>query len=446
MQILNIVLIVLVGIALIPLAYIAWRSWTATGGGGEIQERLGESAGRIRELENQLERVTAERDAAQQDKLTLAAQLETHRERSESQAKALKEMNQQFATTANKVLGENKQQLSDDFKLREAAINKIVEPLKKEIGGFRQRMETIHTESVKSDTTLQARIEQLQLQERKYGESADNLANTLKGDSKIQGDWGEVALAKLLEDSGLREGYEYKTQDAVQGEEGEWLRPDVVIYLPDDKHLILDSKVSLRAYYEFVNHDDQDARERHLKAVREHVKALASKHYHAASKLTAPDFVFMFLPIEPAFLLAMRDDPELAKYAHDKGVALCTPTTLMTILRTVERIWRVERRNREAEEIARLATSLHDKIAGFEENMKKVDKALSSAQVAYDLAYKQLITGKGSAGSIVRKFTALGISSSKTISGEEIGSAPPPEQLEEPLRSAMLAAADDDEA
>ena len=394
----------------------------------DLRTKLGTSDGRVQELEARLERTTKRLDE-EREKVTELLPLQ-------ERVKRLGEMEKVFGTAAKEALTANRGEV---LKEGQENLNTVVDPLKKELKEFRERMDKIHTESVTRGTSLQTKIEQLQQQARKYGESADNLANTLKGDSKVQGDWGEVTLAKLLEKSGLREGHEYKTQASVRSVEGELLRPDVVVYLPDDKHLILDSKVSLRDYYAFVNHDDEGARARHLRAVRDHVKALAGKDYPSVTGLKAPDFVFMFMPIEPAFIVALRDDPELFTYAYDRGVALCTPTTLMTILRTVERIWRIDQRNRESEEIARLAKSLHDKIAGFVENMEKIGNALDRAHRAYGDAHGQLITGRGSAVSIVRKFKGLGISSSKALPESVEGEAEPMGLLDAP-------AADDDEA
>ena len=288
---------------------------------------------------------------------------------------------------------------------------------------FRNRADEIHTEDAKDRSALKQQIENLRDNAAQYGKSADNLARALKGDSKTQGDWGEITLANLLEKSGLRKDEEYDAQKAMQDEDGNWLRPDVVVKLPgggdsETRHLILDSKVSLRDYHDSVSAEngsdaEKTALARHLAAVKTHVAELSARHYPRLKKINAPDFVFMFMPVETAFFAAMRADANLFSYAYDKKIILCAPTTLMAVLRTVEHIWRLERQNRNAEEIARQAGNLYDKFCGFKASLDEVGKSLAKADEAYQKADKQLHSGDGNLVGRANKLLDMGVKSKK---------------------------------
>ena len=215
----------------------------------------------------------------------------------------------------------------------------------------------------------------------------------------MQGDWGEIALEKLLEDSGLRKGEEYQSQESVRDENGNTVRPDVIIRLPDGKHLIVDSKVSLVAYSQYVVAEDKNpinnALAKHVEAIKTHVKTLSEKHYQNAQGINSPDFVFMFMPIEPAYFAALSADKKLFSDAYNKKIILVAPTTLMATLRTVERIWRLERQNKNAAEIANRAGKIHDKLCGFVGDLEKIGKELKNAQDAYTDATNKLYDGNG---------------------------------------------------
>ena len=319
-------------------------------------------------------------------------------------------MKEQFNNLSQSILEEKGKKFDEESA-------KLLSPLKNDLAQFRQRIDAIHSEDEKARSALQRDIVNLQNNAAQYGQSADNLARALKKDSKIQGNWGEITLDTLLEKSGLREGEEYHKQQSLRDDEGNYLRPDVVINLPDDKHLIIDSKVSLRDYHDYVNANDDNAANialsRHLIAIKNHINDLSKKHYSRLQNIHSPDFVFMFLPIEPAFIVALREDPNLFSMGYDKNIILCAPTTLMAVLQTVERIWQLERQNRNAEEIARQGGALYDKFHNFMGSMEGIDKALSNARESYDKAYKQLSSGRGNLIGQANKLVDLGVNAKK---------------------------------
>ena len=358
-----------------------------------LRAQTEQNAARIAELETNLQ--NAEKTAA--EKILLLKEVR------ESMGAEFKNLSQNILEEKGKKFGEES--------------GNLLNPLREELEKFRNRADEIRTEDAKDRSALKQQIESLQSNAAEYGKSADNLARALKGDSKTQGGWGEIMLANLLEKSGLREGEEYETQKSVRGEDGNILRPDVVVNLPDGKHLIIDSKVSLRAFCDAAESESPDEEKaalvRHADAVKTHVAGLSGKHYARAKGVNAPDFVFMFMEIEPAFFAALKESPNLFSDAYDKKIILCAPTTLMATLRTVERIWKLERQNRNAEEIAKRGGALFDKFSGFIDNMDAIDTALVNARKSYDSARGQLETGHGNLIGQANKLYDLGANTKK---------------------------------
>lgn len=389
--------------------------------------KRGPAVTRIKLLEGQLLENNRERNALRDENRNLGQQLAA----AEQRVKGMEEQSEQAAEIAKarvkelteEMLSKSREESGREYTRRSQALDAMLKPLGQSIGEFRKRMDEIHTNEASARTELRKEIELLHKNAAQYGQAADNLARTLKGDSKAQGDWGEVTLTTLLERSGLREGEEYESQKTLKGDDGDRLRPDVLINLPQNKHLILDSKVSLRAYHEFVDSDDKAqqkaALQRHVAAVRSHVNALAERHYAAARGPQTPDFVFMFMPIEPAFFAALKEAPGLFPDAYDKKVVLCAPTTVMAILSTVERIWRLERQSSNAEEIARLGSRLHDKFSGFAKNFIDVGRALNKASETYNLARNQMAKGPGNLMKTANDMRELGLSVKKQIPAAE---------------------------
>lgn len=324
--------------------------------------------------------------------------------------KVHEKMDAEFKNMAQKILEEKSEKFGEES-------SNLLKPLREELAQFRERVNNIHTKDAEDRSALKQQITDLKNNAAEYGKSADNLARALKGDSKTQGGWGEIMLANLLEKSGLREGEDYETQKTMSGEDGAILRPDVVVNLPDSKRLIIDSKVSLRDFCDAAEAENPDAEKaalsRHADAVKKHVDNLSSKDYARAKGVKAPDFVFMFMEIEPAFFAALRESPELFSDAYNKKIILCAPTTLMATLRTVERIWQLERQNRNAERIARQGGALFDKFNSFIKSMDKIGAALTNARQSYDHAYSQLSKGRGNLISHANKLKDLGVNAKK---------------------------------
>ncbi|MEO6300894.1 MAG: DNA recombination protein RmuC [Paracoccaceae bacterium] len=291
-------------------------------------------------------------------------------------------------------------------------------PLKEHVGHFEKELREVHQETVKDRERLKAEITQLSKRSEEISTEAVNLTRALKGDHQQQGAWGEMILETILERSGLREGEEYETQAHRVDADGGRLKPDVVVRIPGNKTLVIDSKVSLVAYAEAVNSEDPTvialARKRHVASVRSHINGLSAKGYQLAEGSTV-DYVIMFIPIEGALSEALREDGALTEYALERHITIATPTTLMMALRTVSHVWAVERRNSNAETIAKRAGLLYDKMAGFVLNMEKVGKGLGSAHTAYEGAIGQLSRGPGNVLAQIAMLKGLGAKTSKEI-------------------------------
>ncbi len=300
-------------------------------------------------------------------------------------------------------------------------LNATLTPLKEHVGLFEKELKRVHEDTIKDRADLKTEIKQLSKRSEEISQEAVMLTRALKGDPQKQGAWGEMILESVLERSGLREGEEYETQAHREGDDGARLRPDVIVKMPGGKTLIIDSKVSLVAYADTVNSETQEAadaaRKRHVISLRGHIKNLAGKGYQNAED-SSVDYVIMFLPIEGAYPEALREDGTLTEYAFDNNITIATPTTLMMALRTIANVWAVERRNKNAEQIAARAGHLYDKVAGFVDSMENVGKSLGQATDAYDKAFDQLSRGRGNVLSQVDKLKGLGAKTSKSIAAE----------------------------
>jgi len=288
-----------------------------------------------------------------------------------------------------------------------------------DLKAFRDRIETVHKEDIEARGSLKEQLLNLQSLNKQMNDEARNLTRALKGDKKMQGDWGELILETVLEQSGLRKGKEYKTQGGFRDEGGNLRKPDVILNLPDGKHMVIDSKVSLLAYNEFMNAEDESVRERalaaHVQSIRNHIDDLSSKDYSSLIGLKSPDFVFMFMPIEAAFMAAFQTDEKLFSKAFDRNIVVVTPTTLLATLRTVENIWRYERQNENAKRIADKAGSVYDKLRGFLEDFEKIGSQLATVQKSYDGALNKLTHGQGNLVRQAQGFVELGVKVKKQL-------------------------------
>ena len=323
----------------------------------------------------------------------------------------------QFESLANKIFEDRSKQFSEQNKTN---IEHIVSPLKAQLTDFKQRVESVYDNETKDRISLREEIVSLRRDTDKMNQEALNLTRALKGDNKIQGNWGEMILEKVLEQSGLRKGIEYETQGAFRDEDNKLFKPDVIIRLPEDKDVVVDSKVSLLAYEKYcATEDDQeriDALKAHTRAVRDHIKGLSGKDYSALKGLRSLDFVLLFMPIESAFMAAFQADERLFTDAFEHKIVVVTPTTLLATLKTIENIWRYERQNENAKIIADKAGALYDKIRGFAEDLEKLGTQLSTVNKTYDGVMNKLTTGNGNLIRQASSFVDLGVKVKKTMS------------------------------
>lgn len=320
----------------------------------------------------------------------------------------------EFENLANKILDEKSQKFAAQ---NQSNLDTILNPLKEKISAFEKKVEQTYKEESAERITLKTEIKYLIEQNAKITQEANNLATALKGDNKQQGNWGELVLEKILERSGLKQGEEYRTQVTTTNHEGRTIKPDVVVMLPDNKHLIVDSKVSLVAYEQCINATEQPQREvflkQHVDSVRSHIKLLSDKNYQLANGYNSPDFVLLFIPIESSFSLALQADGELFNYAWDRKIVLVSPTTLLATLRTIASIWKQERQTRNALEIAEEGGKLYDKFVAFTDDLLNVGKSINKSQTEYVEAMKKLSEGSGNLVRRAEKMRELGAKSTK---------------------------------
>jgi DNA recombination protein RmuC len=320
----------------------------------------------------------------------------------------------EFSLIANKLL---KQNATDFAQANEKRLSEILTPLKDNIKQFEKKVDDTYEKELKDRTSLIEQIKSLEKLNLQMSEEAQNLTKALKGDNKAQGNWGELILEKVLESSGLVKDVEYATQYSTITDEGNRVQPDVIINLPEDKHIIVDSKVSLVAYQNYINAENDAERDVHLKnhvlSVKTHIKGLSEKHYVTAKGIDTPDFVLLFMPIESSFGLAMKADNELYQYAWDRKVVIVTPSTLLATLRTVASLWKQEKQTANAIEIARQAGALHDKFVGFLEDMEKIKRGIDSSSDAYEKAFNKLKSGRGNLIDATKKLENLGAKTKK---------------------------------
>lgn len=342
------------------------------------------------------------------------------REKLENQKAEMQELQQKFTTEfeniAHKILKQNTKEFSETS---QKSMGELLNPLKERIVNFEKKVDDTYQKGLKDQTDLRAELKKLYDLNAKISEEANNLTKALKSDSKKQGNWGEVILERILERSGLIKGQEYETQVTARGESGEMLRPDVIVKLPDDKHIIIDSKVSLLDYEAFANADDEAQREtflkQHIESIKSHVKQLSDKNYQHAGLFDTPDFVLLFMPIEPAFSSAIQADITLFNFAWEKQIVIVSPSTLLATLRTVASIWKHEKQTQNALEIARQGGALYDKFVNFLKDLEDIGTHIGRLGKSYDEARKKLVDGSGNLIRRVETLKELGAKTTKSI-------------------------------
>ncbi len=346
----------------------------------------------------------------------LEEQEKANAERFKQLDEAKTKMAAEFENLANRILDEKSRKFTDQ---NQTQLGALLNPMREQLDGFRKKVEEIHVADVKERSSLSEQLNQLRELNQQINQEAINLTRALKGDKKAQGNWGELILERVLEQSGLRKDIEYETQGAFRNDEGKLLKPDVVIRLPEGKDVVVDSKVSLLAYNHFVNAEDDDTRRlalrEHVQAVRQHIDQLSGKDYGALNGLRSLDFVLMFMPIEPAFVAAFQADEKLFADAFEKRIVVVTPTTLLATLRTIENIWRYERRNEHARDIADRAGAVYDKLRGFVEELEKLGNQLDTVHGTYKGVMNKLTRGRGNLISQSQRFLELGVKVKKEL-------------------------------
>ena len=347
----------------------------------------------------------------QNDLVRLETENRLLKEKSAETEDMQKSLSEKFENLANKIFDEKDRKNTDKIKL-------VLEPIEKDISQFRKKIEELHTGTSDRMTTLTAKIEELQKLNQVITEETSNLTRALKGDVKKQGNWGELILERLLEMSGLRKGMEYETQASFTEEEGR-KQPDVIINLPENKHLVIDSKVSFVDYEKFIKAEDATEIHQHRKALiasmKRHIDGLNEKHYQNLKDINSPDYVFMFIPIEGAFATVMEEDMSLYQYAIKKSVIMIGPSSLLASLRTVSYIWQQENQTKNAMDIANESGKMLDKFISFYEDFEKVGKQMQTAQKTYEDAENKLKTGRGNLIDKANKIKDMGARPSKQL-------------------------------
>ena len=378
------------------------------------------------EQQNQMEAALSislriERDQALQNAIRLEAALDSERKqglgRIDSLNEAKEALTSQFKNLANEILEDKSKRFTEQ---NVANLDALLKPLQTKLSEFKEQVNTSYGNEARERFALKSEIERLANLNLRMSDETRSLTQALKGDSKVQGNWGELVLESILESSGLRKGEEYLVQDSHTQTDGSRLQPDVVIKLPEGRSLVVDSKVSITAYSRHAEASDpaiaQQELAAHIQSLRQHIQGLSSKNYSSLYGIGSVDFVLMFIPIEPAFLLALKTAPNLYQEALAKNIVLVCPSTLMATLRTVAHLWRQDSQNRNALEIAKQCGTLYDKFVGFVDDLEKLGQRLDQAQTSYHDAFNKLKSGKGNLIRTAERVRELGVKPSKNLS------------------------------
>jgi DNA recombination protein RmuC len=392
-----------------------------------LYERLNASQEETNRLIRDKENLAALRDqlTSEQQRLSnqvaeLTTTLELERSQTGEKLELLKNdeirLTNRFETLASAILEDKTKRFTEQ---NQTNLNQLLEPLKIKISEFQGEVHKVYVQEGKDRSALAEQVKQLMALNNQLSKDAHNLTSALKGQAKAQGNWGELILERVLEASGLRKGHEYDVQESHTRADGSRAQPDVVVHLPEDRHLIVDAKVSLTAYEEHANaetdHQRDAAMKRHLDSVRAHIRELSEKNYQQLYGLQSLDFVLMFIPVEPAFMLAISHDSDLWQDAWEKNVLLVSPSTLLFVVRTVAHLWRQEQQSRNAQEIASQGGKLYDKLVGFVEDLENLGTKLKQAQSAYDGAYNKFSGGRGNVIRQAEQLKNLGVKPTKHL-------------------------------
>ncbi|WP_428740356.1 DNA recombination protein RmuC [Tenacibaculum sp.] len=379
----------------------------------EVQERFTEKSKETEEIRREKEFSAIELARKNEELKNLQLKLNENKEEVE---KLQEKFTKEFENLANKILDEKSNKFTEQNKKN---IKDILNPLQEKIQTFEKKVEDTQKESISMHSALKEQLLGLKELNAQMSKETINLTKALKGDSKTQGNWGELVLERVLEKSGLEKDREYFVQQSFINEEGKRIMPDVVIHLPDNKKMIVDSKVSLTAYEQFINTEDDIEKERflkeHVNSLKRHVEQLSEKKYEDIYKIESPDFVLLFVPIEPAFAVALNEDNTLYNKAFERNIVIVTPTTLLATLRTIDTMWNNEKQQRNALEIARQAGALYDKFQGLLIDLVNIGKKIDGTKADYAAAMNKLVEGRGNLITSVEKLKKMGAKAKKAL-------------------------------
>ena len=386
----------------------------------ELRAQANQRGQQLEEVKEKRDDLEEELGQAREDKARLETKKGNLEEKLSEHKKEVENLQEQFAdqfeNLANQILEKKSEKFTEQ---NEENIGQLLKPLQEKITEFEKKVEDTHKEDLKERATLKEKINQLAKLNQEMSEQAQDLVQALEGQSKTQGDWGEMILERILEESGLTKGREYLVQESMKTEDGSHVRPDVVVRLPEDRYIVIDSKVSIVAYRRHVSAETEDEEEKQLKqhvaSVRSHVKNLSSKNYHQLHENGSPDFVLLFVPIEPAFAKALQASDRLYNEAFSQNVVIVSPTTLLATLATISNIWKQEHQNQNAQEIAKRGGRLYDKFCLFAEALEEVGKRIEQTQDSYSTAMNRLRDGKGNLVRQVEMLRDLGADTSKLL-------------------------------
>ncbi|PBI89695.1 DNA recombination protein RmuC [Flavobacterium sp. ACN2] len=394
---------------------------------GQLQMQKEQFENEKNNLQKQLQLSITEKENIRTEKDSLAIQLskkevdfenlwERHKEQKSEINELQEKFTKEFENLANKILEEKSAKFTEQNTVN---MKNILTPLQDKILVFEQKVEQTHKESIDYHAALRQQIIGLSEMNAQMSKETLNLTKALKGDSKMQGNWGELVLERVLEKSGLEKGREYEVQQSFTNAEGNRVLPDVVINLPDGKKMIVDSKVSLSAYEKWVNEESEllkiEFLKEHVISIKRHVEQLGSKNYHDLYHMESPDFVLLFIPMEPAFAIALNEDPSLYTKAFDRNIVIVTPSTLLATLRTIDSMWTNQKQQENALEIARQAGALYDKFEGFVSDLVRIGNKIKDTKTEYESAMNKLVDGKGNLISSVERLKKMGAKAKKAL-------------------------------
>lgn len=418
----EIVLLVIGLIAGALLGYLLAKSKSAA-----LVSAIAEKDNIISDKDKQLSDVRSELNAEREKAISLGNELAASganyanlQDRLREQKAELEQLQEKFTrefeNLANRILEEKSRKFTDQNRQN---LDTILSPLKEKISEFEKRVNDVYVSETRERAALAEQLKNLHELNKQMTEEANNLTRALKGDTKTQGSWGEYILESILEKSGLVKGREFMIQETIKSDDGANLRPDVIVKLPDEKSMIIDSKVSLTAYESYCSQDDKTLREKslaeHINSIRRHMKGLSPKDYQNLYGIQSLDFVLMFIPIEPAFALAVQNDQSLFYDAFERNIVIVSPSTLLATLRTISSIWRQEKQNRNALEIAKKGGELYDKLAAFVDDLIKVGKQMDDSKKTYEEAMKKLADGRGNIITRAENLKIMGAKATKAI-------------------------------